>query len=385
MNPSSSSNSLMTVTWIVVAFVLLVLGGLIIAEATPLVLPPQASAEAAQVDELIKILLALGGAIWLLVQGAVVYSVIRFRARPGDQSDGPSIHGNSTLEFVWTLIPAITVIILSIISFQVWVNITSARDNEQLVQTRGARFLWSFSYDIPGEQQSVNSPVLHTWVGQPVVLSLQTADVNHSFWVPSMRIKQDLLAGRRAEARFTPVLAGEFPVVCAELCGSGHGDMRSTIMVHEDEESYLAWFDEESYRILNPPDDPALGGELLMTSGGIAGLYACAGCHTLEPLGWDAIVAPNLAGLADRAGARVPGMETERYLLRSLYYPGEFLVPGYANLMPQHQYQNVEEPNYMPLDEGLAIVAYLCTLTASGDSACDVDVLPDMMEEMEQG
>ena len=174
-------------------------------------LPPQASAEAAQVDELIKILLALGGAIWLLVQGAVVYSVIRFRARPGDQSDGPSIHGNSTLEFVWTLIPAITVIILSIISFQVWVNITSARDNEQLVQTRGARFLWSFSYDIPGEQQSVNSPVLHTWVGQPVVLSLQTADVNHSFWVPSMRIKQDLLAGRRAEARFTPVLAGGIP------------------------------------------------------------------------------------------------------------------------------------------------------------------------------
>ena len=78
-------------------------------------------------------------------------------------------------------------------------------------------------------------------------------------------------------------------------------------------------------------------------------------------------------------------METERYLLRSLYYPGEFLVPGYANLMPQHQYQNVEEPNYMPLNEGLAIVAYLCTLTASGDSACDVDVLPEMMEEMEQG
>ena len=158
MNPSSSSNSLMTVTWIVVAFVLLVVGGLIIAEATPLVLPPQASAEAAQVDELIKILLALGGAIWLLVQGAVVYSVIRFRARPGDNSDGPSIHGNSTLEFIWTLIPAITVIILSIISFQVWVNITSARDNEQLVQTRGARFLWSFSYDIPASSSQSIRP-----------------------------------------------------------------------------------------------------------------------------------------------------------------------------------------------------------------------------------
>ncbi len=382
MNPANTSNNLMTVFWIALAFVLLVVGGLIIAEATPLVLPPQASAEAAQVDELFKIMLALGGAIWLLVQGAIVYAVIRFRARPGERGDGATMHGNTTLEFIWTLIPAIAVIILSIISFQVWVNITSARDNEQAVEGRGARFLWSFSYEIPGETQMVNSPVLHTWVGQPVVLGLQTADVNHAFWVPSMRIKQDLLAGRRAEARFTPVLAGEFPVVCAELCGSGHGSMRASIMVHEDEEGFLAWFDEEAYRILNPPDDPAEGGELLMTAGGTAGLFACAGCHTLEALGWEAIVGPNLAGVADRAATRVPGMEPERYLLRSLFYPGEFLVPGYGALMPQHQHQSMEEPNFMSLDEGLAIVAYLCTLTDSAESACDLDVLPAMMEEL---
>ena len=380
---SSNSNNLMTVVWIAVSFALLVVGGLIIAEATPLVLPPQASAEAAQVDELFKIMLALGGAIWLLVQGAIIYSVIRFRAKAGDESDGPAMHGNTTLEFVWTLIPAIAVLILSIISFQVWVNITAARDNEQLVQARGARFLWSFSYEIPGEAQRVNSPVLHTWVGQPVALSLQTADVNHSFWVPAMRIKQDLLTGRRVEARFTPVLAGEFPVVCAELCGSGHGDMSSSIVVHENEEQFLAWFDEEVFRIMNPPDDPAEGGELLMTSGGVAGLYACAGCHTLEALGWDSITGPNLDGVAERAGGRVPGMETERYLLHSLYFPGEYLVPGYDALMPQHQYVDVEEANYMPLDEGLAIVAYLCTLTDDGESACDLDVLPAMMEEME--
>ncbi|MCE2488360.1 MAG: hypothetical protein J4G17_00095 [Anaerolineae bacterium] len=385
MNPSNNSNSLMTVVWILVAFVLLVVGGLIIAEATPLVLPPAASAEAVQVDELFKILMALGGSIWLLVQGAVIYSVIRFRARPGDDSDGASIHGNSTLEFVWTLIPSITVVILSIISFQVWVNITTAQDNAQVVETRGARFLWSFSYDIPGETQRVNSPVLHTWVGQPVVLNLKTADVNHAFWVPSMRIKQDLLAGRSTEARFTPILAGEYPVVCAELCGSGHGDMHSSIVVHEDEASFLDWFDEEAFVILNPPDDPAEGGQLLMTAGGVAGLYACAGCHTLEALGWDAIVAPNLENVADRAATRVPGMEVERYLLRSLFFPGEFLVPGYDNLMPQHQYEDPEEANYMPLDEALNIVAYLCTLTASGESACNVDMLPDMMTNMGMG
>ena len=227
MNPSSSSNSLMTVTWIVVAFVLLVVGGLIIARQRRWCCRPRPRPRRPRSTNLSRSCWpwAAPSGCWCRRGRLLRDSLPR---PPGRQQRRPSIHGNSTLEFIWTLIPAITVIILSIISFQVWVNITSARDNEQLVQTRGARFLWSFSYDIPGEQQSVNSPVLHTWVGQPVVLSLQTADVNHSFWVPSMRIKQDLLAGRRAEARFTPVLAGEFPVVCAELCGSGHGDMRST-------------------------------------------------------------------------------------------------------------------------------------------------------------
>lgn len=371
MNPSNSQNNASPVIWIVAAFALLVLGGLIIAEATPLILPPQASAESQQVDNLFKVMLAIGGAIFLLVQGAIVYSVIRFRAQPNETSDGVTMHGNPTLELVWTAIPAVIVLILSILSFQVWVSITSAKDNEQVVTATGSRFNWSFSYPVPNEEVTVNSRVLHTYVGQSVKMELHSTDVNHSFWVPAMRVKQDLLPDRMTEVRFTPSLAGEYPVVCAELCGGGHGDMRATIIVHPDEETYLAWFDEQANIVLNPPEDPAARGEQILGSGA----YPCAGCHVLDDLGWTGVTGPNLNDVGDRAARRVPGQTAEEYLHNSLYHPSDYLVPGFGPLMPQFQPDDPGGANYMPVDENQAIVAYLCTQTATGESACDLENL----------
>ena len=369
---SNAPNSI-PVIWILAAFILLVIGGLIIAQATPSVLPPQGSAESFQVDNLFKIMLAIGGSIFLLVQGAIVFSIIRFRAKPGDESDGVAMHGNPTLEFVWTAIPAVIVVILSILSFQVWVSITSVKADEMIVQGTGARFTWSFAYDIQGtDNLSVNSSTLHTYVGQPVKMELTTVDVNHAFYIPAMRIKQDLLAGRATEIRFTPVLAGEYPILCAELCGSGHGDMRARIVVHEDEEAYLTWFNPVAQDVIDPPDDPAILGAQILESG----RYPCAGCHTLDSLGWTGVTGPNLNGIGDRAATRVAGQTAEEYLNNSFYHPADYLVPGFGALMPQFQPDDGSNAGtYMPLNENQAIVAYLCTQTSSGESACDLENL----------
>jgi cytochrome c oxidase subunit 2 len=382
MNVERSNTTNSPIIWIAAVFALLVVGGLIIGEATPLVLPPQGSAESHQVDNLFKIMMVIGGAIFLLVQGLLVFSVIRFRAKPGDTSDGLNMHGNATLEFVWTLIPAVIVLILSVISFQVWVSITSAKEGEMEVHANGARFNWGFSYDVPEHDITVNSSILHTYVGQPVKMVLNTTDTNHAFYIPAMRIKQDLLAGRETEIRFTPTLAGDYPIFCAELCGSGHGDMRARIIVHPDEASYLAWFDPEVDTILNPPEDPVLRGEQILASGA----YPCAGCHRLDELGWTGITGPNQNGLADRVvGARVPatGETPEEYLERSLYHPAEYLVPGFGPLMPQFQPDDASAPNYMPPEDMVAIVAYLCTQTASGESVCNLDNLQELAAEVE--
>jgi cytochrome c oxidase subunit 2 len=222
--------------------------------------------------------------------------------------------------------------------------------------------------------------VLHTYVGQPVKMVMNTADVNHAFYVPAMRIKQDLLPGRTTEVRFTPTLAGDYPVFCAELCGSGHGDMRARIVVHPDEDTYLAWFDEEVNVLLNPPEDPVARGLQVLSSG----KYPCAGCHRLDSLGWTGVTGPNQNGIADRVltnRAGATGLTPEAYLARSLYHPGEYLAPGFGALMPQFQASDSNAPNYMPVEDMEAIVAYLCTQSASGENVCNMDNLSSLASE----
>src|SRR6185436_15629501 len=112
-NPHQSKSGLSgtTIAVIVVVGVLVILGGLLIGTFTPSILPAQASAESVQTDNLFHILLVIGGAVFLLVQGLLVYSIWRFRAKPGETGDGINMHGNTTLEVVWTLIPAVIVFV----------------------------------------------------------------------------------------------------------------------------------------------------------------------------------------------------------------------------------------------------------------------------------
>ncbi|MCA9906311.1 MAG: c-type cytochrome, partial [Anaerolineae bacterium] len=220
-----------------------------------------------------------------------------------------------------------------------------------------------------------NSPKLYTWVDQPVVMEMQSQDVNHAFWIPAMRVKQDVLPGRTTEIRFTPTMAGHYRIVCAELCGSGHGAMAGTegpdgellgawLIVYETEEDYLAnFFDPAAATVLVPPDDPALLGRQILASGA----YPCSTCHTLDDQGWAGIVGPNLNGIGDRAADRAQttgDADAAAYIEHSIRHPGDYLVPGFGNLMTQFN-PDSGQPNYMPQSDLDAIVAYLLTQTAN--------------------
>jgi cytochrome c oxidase subunit 2 len=353
------------------------------------------------VDELYKLMLFIGGAIFLLVQVALVYSAWRFRARPGDTSDGPPIHGNTTLETVWTAFPAVIVLVLTILSYQVWVTNRAEKTDEQIVRVTGARFAWQFSYQVPvtplpGDVVladlseslradiaddgiiTISSNLLHTYVGRPVKLEMESRDVIHSFWVPAMRIKQDVIPGRVTEVRFTPILASqegarEYPVVCAELCGGGHGQMRipSGVIVYETEAEFNAWLDEQVNIVLHPPDDPVLRGEQILASG----TYNCNGCHRLDDFNWAGITGPNLEGVGDRAAttrSTATGLSPYEYLQQSIGEPIAYLVPGFGPLMV------VQPP---PTEQDIAnIAAFLCTQTATGESACPEITTPGTTE-----
>jgi hypothetical protein len=152
----------------------------------------------------------------------------------------------------------------------------------------------------------------------------------------------------------------------------------SYMIVFNTQEQYQAWFDNRVYQVQNPPEDPALLGEQILS----AGTYPCAGCHTLDAFGWAGVTGPNLNGIGNRAGRRVSGESAESYLLNSLRHPQRFIVPGYATaLMPQFVEDNPDDPNYMTDTDAVAIAAYLCTITDSGESACDVATLQAIASE----
>jgi cytochrome c oxidase subunit 2 len=169
-----------------------------------------------------------------------IYSVVRFRARPGDMGDGPPIHGNTRLEIVWVTIPFIMVTALAIYAWIVLDDIEAAQPNELVVEVTGQQFTWTFAY--PGED--VNSTELVLPQDRPVDFRIRTRDVIHSFWVPEFRLKSDAVPGLTTKIRLTPDRVGRYQVVCAELCGIGHSTMRQNVRVVPAGE-FDSWLDEQ--------------------------------------------------------------------------------------------------------------------------------------------
>jgi cytochrome c oxidase subunit II len=193
--------------------------------------PPQASEQSRDIDTLWDILIIASVPVFVLVEVVVLYSVWKFRMRPGEEhEDGPPIHGNTLLEIIWTAIPAILMVGLSTYSYIVLTDIEEAKANEMRVRVVGEQFTWTFFY--PGEGgQEVSSPQLYLPVDTPVEFTVQSKDVIHDFWVPAFRQKIDAVPGIDTSYRISTIREGTYPVVCAELCGLGHAAMRQTAHV----------------------------------------------------------------------------------------------------------------------------------------------------------
>jgi len=295
-------------------------------------LPIAASDEATLVDGLFNTMMTISTGLFVLVQGVLIYAAFKFRRRQGDNTDAPPVFGNIPLEILWTAIPAIIVIGLSIYSFDVYNEIggfdphgaheapiagqamkmpgaaiaqragtaiaatlndtppstepnanqiksdeamsdpatASVRNSDQVPQKRdapgigivspgigaspdnvgkvpglavnvtGLQYAWIFTYP----DTSVVASELHVPAGKEVMLDMTANDVIHAFWVPELRLKQDVIPGRQSEIRFTPQVVGEYKVICAELCGPYHGAMNTKFIV-ETPENFDKWLQEQ--------------------------------------------------------------------------------------------------------------------------------------------
>lgn len=250
-------------------------------------LPVPASANAGSVDSLFNFMLTIALGLFVLVQGCLIYMVIRFRQQPGDETDGPPIRGNIPLEVLWTSIPAVLVMGIALYSFEVYsemggldpmasggtmvahhhhggMAIAASMDDDSMmadamessgevaygvgaspestgsadlsVDVMGLQYAWLFTYQDTG----VLAGELHIPVDKVVQLNIKAQDVLHAFWIPQFRLKQDAIPGHTTQLRFTPTVIGRYPIVCAELCGAYHGAMHTEVVV-DSPEDYDIW------------------------------------------------------------------------------------------------------------------------------------------------
>src|SRR4051794_30374991 len=323
--------------------------------------PLQASKQAKPIDTLWDVLLIASIPVFVLVETVVLFSVWKFRMRPGEELlDGPPIHGNTRLEIIWPAIPAILLVGLCTYAFLVLEDVEQAPAGQEMkVRVVGQQFAWTFYYRDGGKE--VASPQLHLPINQSVEFTIQSKDVLHDFWVPAFRMKKDAVPGQDVKYRVTPNRAGVFPIVCAELCGLGHAVMRANATV-QSRDNFDKWLADLRSGKANtgggqPGATPQGGGG---GGGGTAdgkavftGAAGCSGCHTLSDAGATGKVGPDLD--------QVLKGKDEAFIRESIVKPNAEIANGYSGgIMPPNFEQTLQPAQ---LD---ALVKYLSDVTKGG-------------------
>jgi cytochrome c oxidase subunit 2 len=315
--------------------------------------PVQGSKQAEKIDTFWDVLLICSVPVFVLVSTVVVFAVLRFRMRPGEESlDGPPIHGNTRLEVVWTALPAIMLVSLCTYAYVVLVDIEEApAGQERKVVVTGEQFTWTFEYNEDGKK--FRNSQLYVPQGESVKFLIKSKDVIHDFWVPAWRMKIDAVPGLTTDYRITPKRLGNYPVVCAELCGLGHAFMRQTAHVLT-KAKFAEWVAKQGA----PAGGAAAGGgqaaavdaKKLFLEGNAAGATACGSCHTLADAGSSGQIGPDL-------GQVLRGQDPAE-IREDIVKPDAEVAPGFGGgIMPSNY---AELLSASELD---ALVSYLAKVT----------------------
>lgn len=293
-------------------------------------LPTSASEEMDRIEFVFWFTTVICIAIFALVSAIIIYTVLKFRAAPDDDEDGPPIHGHTGIEIIWTAVPAVLVTAISVVSAIVLAKNDDAGDNPLRIAVTAQQFAWKFEYPAAEGDDPVTSGSLVLPINQSVKLTLHSLDVIHSFWVPQFGQKSDAVPGIETTLVITPTKIGSYSLVCTELCGPGHATMRAPVSVvtRDDYEAFLA---EE--REGGAPGGGGAGGG---TAGDGASIYTSAGCgscHAFAPAGTDAQVGPSLNDLA--GAAENAGQSVEDFIRESIVDPNARLAEGFqGDVMP---------------------------------------------------
>jgi cytochrome c oxidase subunit II len=331
----------------VILGILAVVAGVVMGIWNPF-LSSAASVQGTDIDILFGVALGVGTAIFVIVEGTLVYSIVRFGREPGDESDGPPIRGNTALEVIWTAVPAGIVVFLAIYSYHILTAIDKLQPNAVNIEVRAMQFAWQFYYP----DADITSNELHIPLNQQVHLKMRSNDVIHSFWVPQFRMKKDVLPDRVTETLLTATELGTYPIVCAELCGSSHALMRADLVV-QSAADFQNWLAGQTGAKQRPAGTPGVTSDAVAQGRQIFSRAGCGGCHALQDANAAGQAGPSLDGIGTRAGSTVPGQTAEEYIRTSILKPAEYVVSGYQPIMPGAY------PTTLSAEELSALVQYL--------------------------
>jgi cytochrome c oxidase subunit 2 len=349
--------------------------------------PAKGSVQAGRVHTLYYVLIIATVPIFVLVLTVILFSVGRFRMRPGDElKDGPPIHGNTRLEVVWTAFPAILILGMCAYAYVVLRKNEETKKDAMTVNVTARQFAFEFSY-APTNGKTVVTPVLYLPKGQPVVFKLRSYDVIHSFFVPDFSQKLDAVPGITTTLRVTPTRLGDYPAECTELCGAGHGLMRAGVRVVTPQ-AFQTWLASQKGNAAPPIGVPGPGTAPAGVAGGansstagrasssassssssssasssssssassssssaggasatagktiFTGSAGCGGCHTLAAAGTTGTVGPNLTQRLAHdcslpASKKVRGATLAQCITTAIEHPYAYIPSGYQpGIMP---------------------------------------------------
>ncbi|MEA2900634.1 MAG: cytochrome c oxidase subunit [Actinomycetota bacterium] len=232
----------------------------------------------------------IAGVFLVLIPALVLYSVLKFRDRPGSP-EPQQVHGNTKLEVGWTLIPALILFSIAIPTIKTIFDLSKKPANALQVTVIGHQFWWEYRYDDLGITTANELSIV---AGQPVELTLESIDVIHSYWIPPLAGKTDVIPGRQNHMSFEADKPGTFLGQCTEFCGLSHANMRARAVAYT-QADFDTWVARQKSAAVTPPAGTEAADGLALFNG-----KGCAGCHTVAGVS-QGKVGPDLTHLQSRA------------------------------------------------------------------------------------
>jgi cytochrome c oxidase subunit 2 len=305
------------------------------------------STPAREIDTVAFFVIGITVVIFLIVAGLLAYSVVRFRSRPDDDSSEPAqVYGSNPIEFAWTTVPVLIVFVLFLVTARTIYTVQAAPRPPGALSVRviGHQWWWEFRYPELGivTANELHVPLSERRSPTPTFLDLESADVAHSFWVPRLAGKTDVIPNKKNSMWIDPQVAGTYLGQCAEYCGTEHAMMLIRVVVEPRSD-----FDRWAAAQKQPPvtDSAASHGRAVFES------TACVNCHTIQGTQADGRFGPDLTHLMARETIGAGVATNTRDHLRIWVNDPSQMKPG--ALMPAMNLGDKE------LDD---LVAYLVTL-----------------------